>query len=202
MGCSYTITFSSGHMFDHRGRTQKLWSRGVLPRRWRAGAGVVTRCRWLGRLQPYGDWYKSFCTDMASVSFKEGSEPHWWIVLIQTSANSPCCSVEQRAVLWKSGDLAEDKNWNQFFESNIYQQTELLPAPTLFCLSNPEKPRRDIMESDGKWTYWTKARQQGDWWVCGSMWEGLRVCVTALWQKSSEVDCNHCSCSWFPTKTN
>jgi hypothetical protein len=150
MGCSYTITFSSGHMFDHRGRTQKLWSRGVLPRRWRDGAGVVTRCRWLGRLQPYGDWYKSFCTDMASVSFKEGSEPHWWIVLFQTSANSPCCSVEQRAVLWKSGDLAEDKNWNQFFESNIYQQTELLPAPTLFCLSNPKKPRGDIMESGGK----------------------------------------------------
>ena len=34
-----------------------------------------------------------------------------------------------------------------FFESNIYQQTELLPAPTLFCWSSPEKPHGDIMES-------------------------------------------------------
>lgn len=34
-----------------------------------------------------------------------------------------------------------------FFESNIYQQTELLPAPTLFCWSSPQKPRGDIMES-------------------------------------------------------
>ena len=33
---------------------------------------------------------------------------------------------------------------------------------------------------DGKWSCWTKARHQGDWWVCGTiMREGLRICVTA-----------------------